>query len=129
MKDFLLTLLHVAVMAAKLRGTGGVRSVIAENLLQAPTHRASSWSPRAPSLTLSDRLLCGFGALFLSPGRIRKVAIALRPSTLLAFLGHLTFSSIVASPDALGEEDVIDASVFPFRFAPSFADAIVSGDG
>ena len=28
---------------------------------------------------------CGFEALFLSPGRIRKVAIALRPSTLLAF--------------------------------------------
>jgi putative transposase len=34
---------------------------------------------------LSDRLLCGFGSLFLSPGRIRKVAIAVRPSTLLAF--------------------------------------------
>ena len=40
---------------------------------------------RAPRLTPSDRLLCGFGSLFLSPGRIRKVAIALRPSTLLAF--------------------------------------------
>jgi hypothetical protein len=40
---------------------------------------------RAPSLTPSDRLLCGFGSLFLSPGRIRKIAIALRPSTLLAF--------------------------------------------
>ena len=31
------------------------------------------------------RLLCGFGALFLSPGRIRQVAIGLRPSTLLTF--------------------------------------------
>jgi hypothetical protein len=40
---------------------------------------------RAPSLSLSDRLLCGFGSLFLSVGRIRKVAIALRTSTLLAF--------------------------------------------
>ena len=40
---------------------------------------------RAPSLTRSDRLLCGFGSLFLSPERIRKVAIGLRPSTLLAF--------------------------------------------
>jgi hypothetical protein len=36
-------------------------------------------SPRA------HRLLCGFGSLFISPGRIRKVALALRPSTLLAF--------------------------------------------
>ena len=34
---------------------------------------------------LSDRLLFGFGSLFLSPGRIRKVAIGVRPSTLLAF--------------------------------------------
>ena len=31
------------------------------------------------------RLLCGFWSLFLSPGRIRKVAIGVRPSTLLAF--------------------------------------------
>ena len=38
-----------------------------------------------PSVTFTDRLLCGFGSLFLSPGRIRKVAVALRPSTLLAF--------------------------------------------
>ena len=30
---------------------------------------------RAPPLTASDRLLFGCGSLFLSPGRIRKVAI------------------------------------------------------
>ena len=40
---------------------------------------------RAPHLTLSDRLLCGFGSLFLDPGRIRTLVIALCPSTLLAF--------------------------------------------
>lgn len=40
---------------------------------------------RAPNLTRRDRLLCGFGSLFLGPGRIRTVAIGLRPSTLLAF--------------------------------------------
>ena len=40
---------------------------------------------RASNLTLSDRLLCGFGSFFLSPGRIRKVAIGIRPSTLLAW--------------------------------------------
>ena len=86
MKDLLLTLLHLAVMTAKLCGPGGVRAVIAENLLlkqQLIVLRRGR--RRAPSLTLSDRLLCGFGSLFLSPGRIRKVAIALRPSTLLAF--------------------------------------------
>jgi len=60
--------------------------VIAENLLLKQQlivlRRARR---RAPNLTRSDRLLCGFESLFLSPGRIRKLAIALRPSTLLAF--------------------------------------------
>ena len=40
---------------------------------------------RAPNLAVGDRLLCGFGSLFLSPGRIRRVAIGVRPSTLLTF--------------------------------------------
>jgi hypothetical protein len=60
--------------------------VIAENLLLKQQlivlRRARQ---RAPNLTLSDRLICGFGSLFLSSGRIRKLAIAMRPSTLLAF--------------------------------------------
>ena len=86
MNDLLLALLHLAVMTAKLVGPGGVRAVIAENLLLKQQlivlRRARQ---RAPNLALSDRLICGLGSLFLSPGRIRKVAIALRPSTLLAF--------------------------------------------
>src|SRR3979490_3387814 len=86
MKDFLLTLLHLAVTTAKLCGPGGVGAVIAENLvLKQQLIVLRRGRRRAPSLSLSDRLLCGFGALFLSPGRIRKVAIALRPSTLRAF--------------------------------------------
>lgn len=86
MKDLLLTLVHLAVTTAKLCGTGGVRAVIAENLLLKQQlivlRRARQ---RAPNMTLRERLLCGFGSLFLSPGRIRKVAIGVRPSTLLAF--------------------------------------------
>ena len=80
------TLLYLAVTTAKLCGPGGVRAVIAENLLLKQQlivlRRARQ---RAPNLMLSDRLLCGLGSLFLSPGRIRKVAIGVRPSTLLAF--------------------------------------------
>lgn len=86
MTDLLLALLHVAVLAAKLCGPGGVRAVIAENLLLKQQlivlRRARQ---RAPNLTPWDRLLCGFGSLFLSPERMRKVAIGVRPSTLLAF--------------------------------------------
>jgi putative transposase len=86
MKELLLTLLHLAAMIAKLCGPGGVRAVIAENLLLKQQlivlRRARQ---RAPNLALRDRLICGWGSLFLSPRRIRKVAIGVRPSTLLAF--------------------------------------------
>src|SRR5262249_48715598 len=81
-----LAVLHLAVVSAKLCGPGGVRAVIAENLLlkqQLMVLRRRR--RRSPKLTGTDRLLCGLESLFLTPRRIRKVAIALRPSTLLAF--------------------------------------------
>ena len=69
MKDLLLPLLHLAVTAAKLCRPGGVRAVIAENLLlkqQLIVLRRSR--QRAPNLRVGDRLLCGFGALFSESG-------------------------------------------------------------
>ena len=65
MKDLLLPLLHLAVTAAKLCRPGGVRAVIAENLLlkqQLIVLRRSR--QRAPNLRVGDRLLCGFGGCF-----------------------------------------------------------------
>ena len=92
MRNLVLALLHLAVVAAKLGGAGGVRAVIAENLvLKQQLIVLRRGRRRAPGLMMSDRLLCGFGSLFLSPGRIRKVAIALRPSTLLAFHQALVY--------------------------------------
>jgi hypothetical protein len=41
MKDLLLTLLHLAVMTAKLCALGGVRTVIAENLPQDAPNRGA----------------------------------------------------------------------------------------
>jgi hypothetical protein len=86
MKDIVLIIIHLAVTAAKLLGPGGVRAIVAENLLlkqQLIVLRRPR--RRAPNLTVWDRYLLGFGSLFLSPGRIRKVAIGLQPSTLLKF--------------------------------------------
>jgi len=63
-----------------------VRAVMAENLLlkhQLIVLRRGR--RRAPNLTRIDRMVCGFWSLFLNPRRIRAVAIAFRPSTLLAF--------------------------------------------
>src|SRR5215468_9515140 len=86
MRSFVLALFHLAVVTAKLSGSGGVRAVLAENLLlkhQLIVLRRTR--KRAPNFSASDRLQCGFWSMFLSAGRIRKVAVALRPSTLLAF--------------------------------------------
>jgi len=69
----------------RLTGPGGVRAVIAENLVLKQQLIVLRRGRRRATLTLTDRLLCGFGSLFLSAGRIRKVAIAVRPSTRLAF--------------------------------------------
>jgi transposase InsO family protein len=60
--------------------------VIAENLaLKQQLLVLRRGRQRAPNLTRSDRLLCGLCSLFLRPGRICKLAIAVRPSTLLGF--------------------------------------------
>ena len=57
-------------MTAKLGGPGGVRAVIAENLLlKQELIVLRRGRQRASNLTLSDRLLCGFGSLFISPGQ------------------------------------------------------------
>jgi len=66
MRNLVLALLHLTVVTAKLCGAGGVRAVMAENLLLKQQlivlRRARK---RAPNLTSSDRLLCGFWSTFL----------------------------------------------------------------
>lgn len=71
---------------AKLLRPGGSRAVIAENLLlkqQLIIHSRSR--ERAPNLSARDRALLGFWSLFLSPRRIARSAIIVKPSTLLRF--------------------------------------------
>ena len=117
MTAFRRTILDFAVMPARLCHPGGVRAVIAENLLlkhQLMVLRRGR--RRAPSLTGRDRLFCGFAALFLPASRIQKVAVALRPSTLLACHQALVrrkyrqlFSS-AARPKHLGPRGPVESS-------------------
>jgi putative transposase len=86
MRDIVLLIFHLAVTAAKLLGPGGVRAIVAENLLL--KHELTVLCrarKRAPNLSTLDRFLFGFGSLFLSAERIRKLAVVLQPSTLLKF--------------------------------------------
>lgn len=86
MKNIIYLLFHLLATLAKVIQPGGGRSVIAENLLlkqQLIIHSRSR--QRAPNLISQDRALLGFMSLFLSPRRIGRAAIIIRPSTLLSF--------------------------------------------
>ena len=67
-------------------GSGGIRAVLAENLLlkqQLVVIRRSR--RRAPNLRTADRVLFGFISQFLRPRRLLRTAIILQPTTLLRF--------------------------------------------
>jgi hypothetical protein len=86
MKDVIFLLFELLAAMAKLLRPGGSRAVIAENLLlkqQLIIHSRSR--ERAPNLSARDRALLGFWSLFLSPRRIARSAIIVKPSTLLRF--------------------------------------------
>jgi len=71
---------------AKMLHPGGIRTVIAKNLLlkqQLLIHSRSR--QRAPNLTTQDRTLLGFWAQFLNPRRIPRSAIIIKPIILLRF--------------------------------------------
>jgi putative transposase len=86
MMELLLLLLHPLTAVARLLGRGGAKALVAENLLIKQQLLILTRSrQRAPNLMPRDRILLGFWSLFLRPARFQKVAVALRPVTLLAF--------------------------------------------
>ncbi len=86
MRDLLVLLVHFLTTLARLLGPGGTRAVIAETLLIKHQLVILNRSRRrAPNLTAADRIVMGLCTLFMNPSRIRKVAAALKPATLLAF--------------------------------------------
>ena len=86
MKDIVILLVHLLTTVVKLLRPGGTKAVIAENLLlkQQPLVVTRS-RRRSPNLSTPDRLIMGFWSLLLRPDRIFKVAVGIRPSTLLKF--------------------------------------------
>jgi putative transposase len=78
--------IHLLTTGAKLLDPGGAKAIIAENLLLKQQLLVVTRSRRrAPNLSTADRFLMGFWSLFLRPGRIAKIALSIRPSTLLNF--------------------------------------------
>jgi putative transposase len=86
MKDLLILLAHLLTTVAKLLDPGGARAVVADSLLMKQQLLVIHRSRRhTPNLSTLDRFLFGFWSLFLSPRRIQRAAVIIRPSTLLKF--------------------------------------------
>ena len=86
MREVFILTAHLLVTLAKLARPGGLRAVAAESL--AVKHQLLIMKrsrQRAPNLTSRDRLMLGFCALFVSRERLSKMAVILKPSTLLYF--------------------------------------------
>lgn len=65
---------------------GGVKAVIAENLILKHQLLVVGRSRhRAPTLKPLDRCIFGWLSMLLNPGRMVKMAIIIKPATLLAF--------------------------------------------
>ena len=86
MRDLIVLVIHLIMMVFRLARPGGLRAVVAESvlikhqlLILNRSHR------RAPNLNVSDRLIAGFCSLSIKPNRLQRVAIALKPSTVLHF--------------------------------------------
>jgi hypothetical protein len=80
------TILRLLAGLITVLGSGGIRAVLAENLIlkqQLLVMRRSR--RRAPNLRTADRVLFGFCAQFLSPRQLLRSAIILKPATLLRF--------------------------------------------
>jgi putative transposase len=86
MREPFILIAHLLVTLAKILRPGGLGAVAAESL--AAKHQLlimKRGRRRAPHLTPWDRLVLGVCALFVSRKRLSKVAVILKPSTLLRF--------------------------------------------
>jgi len=86
MKSVCLLVAHFFVSLAKLLAPGGTQVLIAENLLlkhQLLILKRSS--RRVPNLTPLDRIVLGFCSLLMSPSRLLRAAIVVKPATILTF--------------------------------------------
>ena len=77
---------HIISVVFRLARPGGLRAVVAESVLA--KHQLlilNRTRRRSPNLHFRDRLIAAICALWIKPRRLARVAIALKPSTLLSF--------------------------------------------
>ena len=86
MRNLPILFIHLVATVAKLMDAGGTRAVVAESLLlKQQLVILNRGQERAPNLGPMDRVLASLCAMFIRPKRMLRIAIVLKPSTLLAF--------------------------------------------
>src|ERR1700694_2089001 len=86
MRELLILVIHLLVTFAKLARPGGLRAVAAESLLLKHQLLISNRSrQRAPNLTVLDRFVLALTTLFVSPRRIARLGVFVKPATLFKF--------------------------------------------
>jgi hypothetical protein len=86
MCHLIILIVHLITTVLRVAQPGGVRAVVAESVLA--KHQLlilNSSRRRASNLRILDRLIAGFCSLWITSNRVRPVAIAFKPSTLLNF--------------------------------------------
>jgi len=86
MKELVELLIQFVVTLCKLSRPGGVKALVAENhALRQQLVVMRRCNKRSPRLKSSDRFLFGFLALFISEVRLWRIAIIVKPRTILSF--------------------------------------------
>jgi hypothetical protein len=86
MKSAVLLFVHFLVLIANALRPGGIKAIIAENLIL--KHQLTVLSrarQKAPNLKANDRFLFGMLSLVVTPRRLNSVAVIIKPATLLKF--------------------------------------------
>ena len=85
MRDVALLFIHMTTTLLKLVRLGSVHAVMAETLLVKHQLIVMKRSQRRAKLSSFDRVVFGLLSLIINPARFSKVAVIIRPSTLLRF--------------------------------------------
>jgi len=79
-------LIHFIVTLCKLSAPGGVKALISESCVLKQQlvvmHRSNR---RSPKLKPSDRFVFGLFAFFIGKGRLQRIAVVVKPSTIINF--------------------------------------------
>lgn len=84
MQDIILIIPNFLILCLRILMPGGIRKIAAEKVaLRKQLMTISRGMKRSPKLVTSDRIFFGMLGTIISPHRLEKIAISLKPATIL----------------------------------------------